>query len=177
MLSKVVAYRISPSSIRLREGQCDLVLKSKERIQVSPEAKPPKFIHLSANSIIDNNDLPSNDKRLPIFSKVALGCLEKKWKYSTINIHIAGQEVQEWVALHVLEYTDALDLEVSEYDEDDLYPNGVGYIHKMIFKRGVEFPPIFRIEEDEGIFVTPKTRLVWDINNISGIKYYPIFSS
>ena len=175
MLNKVVAYRISPSSVRLSQEQTDLVVKGNERICLSPNNTPPKFIHMNSNTIISGNDFPSNNQRLPIFSKISLKCLGKDWEYNTVPVHISGEEEQEWIALQFKQFTDALDLRASEYDEDDLYPNNVGYLHKIIFKRGLDLPPIFQIEETEGVFVTPETRLKWDMNNISGIRYYPVF--
>ena len=175
MLSKVVAYKISPSFLRLKPEQYDLIVKEKERIQLHPKSSPPTFIHMNSMADIVGNDFPSNTQRLPTFSKVSLECLDLNDNYSIIPVHISGQEKQDWVVLHILQYTKVMDLDASEYDEDDLYVNNVGFVHKLVFKGNVDLPPIFSIEEEEGLFVTPETRLVWDMNSVSGIEYHPIF--
>ena len=174
----IACYKITSNRLRLSHGKYDLFIKGNQDLDLSPDGEEPTLIFATPQSELYDNDFPYNSADAPIFSKVCLSIIEKAFNisYPKVDVIVAGAEKQDWAALKFLEYTDMLDREQSIFDEDEDAPNHVGYLHKTLFRKDITPPPIFMIEETEDIYLSTQARTLLELNNINGIKYYPIFT-
>lgn len=77
----------------------------------------------------------------------------------------------EYIALQLQDFPDLFDYENSDYDSDDLFPDEIGYVRKLVLKENDSAPSVFRLREKKTlIFITEDTKKSLEMNNIKGIS-------
>lgn len=79
----------------------------------------------------------------------------------------------DYSIIQLLEFTEAFDYDKSEYEEDDVFPDEVGIIKKLVLKEpDGGFPPIFKMKECmRYTFVTGKAKEALIKNGIQGCVF------
>jgi hypothetical protein len=160
-----------------------------------PDMPPfPERIAFEANfRSLQKTDFPSNDALWPLMSRRMLDVLlsvrdfphravpvvmvkdtvMSKDRYDEQMVAKPGVEEHRFVAVHLLEHTDAFDWERSIYNRHRLSPKLVKNIKKLVLKEpDGGFPPLFRLSAYPApLFVSAAARSALENAGIKGVVF------
>lgn len=80
---------------------------------------------------------------------------------------------QDYAVIQLMEFTDAFDYDLSDYKQDEVFPEKVGQINKLVLKEPEGgFPPVFKLAECRRyLFITEKAKDALLSNEIQGCVF------
>ena len=85
-----------------------------------------------------------------------------------------GVAVEGFCAVQLSDYSDAFDWERSQYDRDEVLPERVSYLDRLVLK-DVPLPPLFRLAaRPRALMVSAAGREALEAEHVRGITYLPL---